>query len=437
MGSRRYPRSSCMPWIRCTAETMSEAEADRLRDTRAAGRATYLIPLLLLPVGYRFLVSLLPGRSLLGWDVALLLLMIGFAVTIALWLPYRTDRTWPVVMRAWLLSFVLLWLYLVVISQVHDADGHWGAVVVPIGLMLVYLRPPARSDVWRAGDVFAWAVLVTGFVHVVLEATGVIPSWYRVLGGTFLDLSSYDRDTHWLPVGSLLGLEGRWGGILQDPNLIGPLGLLLVLYGFARSGWNRVGLVLGGLMAVVLADSRASYGALAIGLIVLAALPGWPARAWLGARGAALAVGALCLVRLGITVEADPAGAVGMTGRTDMWGDFLPLLDSSPWTGIGTTGIVAAHDAGLLPPWTYHGHNQFLDGLVRYGWVGAILIAVVLALLAVLAIQAAWRRCPLPVALLLAFLVVSAANVIVDWRYPNVLTGVLLLVGLIAATAED
>lgn len=415
---------------------MSEAEPARAPQSTVAGRALYLIPLLLAPVLYRTAIAFLPGRSVLGWDIAVLVLLVCFAATIALWLPYRTDRDWPPVARAWLLSFVALWLYLVVISQVHDADGHWAAIVVPVGILLVYLRPPSRADVWRAGDVLAWTVLATGLLHVALEALDVIPSWYEVLGGTFTDLSAYDRGAHWLPIGSALGLEGRWGGILEDPNLIGPFGLLLAVYGFARTGWNRVGLVTGGVIAVVLADSRASYGALAAGLLLLAFLPGWPARAWLGARGVAVAVAALCLVRVGVTFEADPAGTVGMTGRTDMWGDFLPLLDSSPWTGIGTSGIVAARDAGVLPPWTYHGHNQYLDGLVRYGWVGAGLIAVVLVLLAVLAVRAAFRRAPLPLALLLSFAVVSAANVVIDWRYPNVFTSMLLVVGLLAATQD-
>ena len=125
-----------------------------------------------------------------------------------------------------------------------------------------------------------------------------------------------------------LGLDGRWGGILRDPNAIGPVGALLAVYGFARPGVRRVVFVTAGVVIVMLADSRATYGALSLGLLALLLLPGWGVRLMTvtPAKAVAAVLGLVCAGRLAYDLTTNTAGTVTLTGRTaDVAGLPVPV----------------------------------------------------------------------------------------------------------------
>jgi O-antigen ligase len=273
-------------------------------------------------------------------------------------------------------------------------------------------------------------------VALVLEVTGVIPSWYQIIGGPFVDLAEFDRSWHWVTLAVALGMDGRWGGFMLDPNALGPIGAFLVVYGFARSGWPRVVFVVSGLLVVVLADSRVTYAAVALGLLILLLLPGWgvPLLRVTAGKAAAAVVGLLMGVRLFVDLVTNPAETVSMTGRADMWPDFLSLWDTAPWFGVGTRAITQAVIAGVLPEWAVNGHNQYVDTLVRYGVVGLLLSSLVLLILAALAVRGGRRGRGLGAALIATLLLVMVSNLVLDWRYPSVPFAMLLVTALVSAT---
>lgn len=410
--------------------TTEEAGSDR----GWGGGAVYLAVLLTAPVVYEFLLTVAGDGTIVGWQPAILVLLLMAAAAIAAWLPYRPAEAWSWPAKAWLLLLVVLWLYLAVSAALVDGDGHLAAIIVPVTALLLYLKRPSRSGILTAADALALAVVGLGLLVLALEVTGVLPSWYDALGGRFLELDEYDRANHWFALGGLLGLDGRWGGPVRDPNLIGPVASLLVVYGIRRPGWRGATIVTAGVLFVVLADSRAAYGALLVALAVLVVLPGWGPRLVTWPRAVAAALAGLSGVRLAMDLVSDPAGSLTMTGRTGMWPDFLSLLDASPWTGVGTDAINQAVATGVLPPWSNHGHNLFVDTVVRYGWIGLALTALVLALVLLRAALAAWDRDGLPIAMMLAFLIVSLANLLLDWRYPSVALSGLLVIALLAAS---
>lgn len=404
--------------------------------------APYLALLLCASVMYAFGQAALPATvTVAGFQVGPLLLLLSAVAALVLWVPSRGDGEWRGLERAWFVLVILLWLYLVVVES-GDADvTAAAAVLIPLSVVLVWLKRPSHRDAWIAVDSFAWAIVIAGGVVLLLEVVGVIPSWYREMtdaSATFDGLASLDRDYHWLPLGTLLGLEGRWGGFLRDPNLMGPLAALLLVYSFARPGARRIVFAASAAAMLVLADSRASYAAAAAGLAALVLLPGWgvPFRRVTVPRVVAAGVAVAAGIRVLVDVVTSPAGAFTMTGRTVMWPDFLSLWPESPWWGVGTARIRDAVAQGILPPWSYHGHNQHIDTLVRYGVAGLLLGSAALIVALAISIGGARRGLGVGVAMMVTLAVISVANMALDWRYPSAAFSVLLAVVVLSGTRQ-
>ena len=194
-------------------------------------------------------------------------------------------------------------------------------------------------------------------------------------------------------------------------------------------GVRRASFVVSGLAIVVLADSRVTYAAVAVGLFLLLLLPGWgvPRSRITAAKATAAVVGVLVGVRLLVDLSANPAGTITMTGRTRVWPDFLSLWDTAPWFGVGTRAITQAVISGVLPEWAVNGHNQYIDTLVRYGVVGLLLSSIVLAVMVALSVRGARRGRGLGAALMATLLLIMVSNLMLDWRYPGVAFAMLLV----------
>lgn len=405
--------------------------------------APYLGLLLCGSVLYAFGQTLAPATgAVAGFELGPLLLIVSAAAAVVLWALSRGRGSWRGPERTWFVLVIVLWLYLVVVESTAASQTAAAAVLIPLSVVLTWLKRPSDRDAWLAVDAFAWTATAAAGVVLVLEVVGVVPSWYgrmTAASPAFEGLAQFDRDNHWLPLGALLGLEGRWGGFLGDPNLIGPLAALLVVYAFARTGMRRWVFGVSGLLMLVLADSRASYAAAALGLLVLLVLPGWgvPVRRITVPKVLAASVGLAAGARVIADVAASPAGALTMTGRTSMWPDFLSLWPESPWWGVGTARIAEAVTQGVLPPWSYHGHNQHIDMLVRYGVAGLLLSTAVLAVAFAVAVGAARRGRGLGVAIMATLAVITVANMALDWRYPSAAFSVLLATVVLSATARS
>ena len=166
-----------------------------------------------------------------------ILLLAAVAAAVVAFVLTRRDREWDPLAKAWLLSVVVLWIYLVVVESTHGITTDMAALIIPVTVVLLWIKPPGRRDAWIAADVFAWSVVVASAVALVLEVTGVIPSWYQIIGGSFVDLAEFDRRSHWVTLAVALGMDGRWGGFMLDPNALGPIGAFLVGVRVRASGW--------------------------------------------------------------------------------------------------------------------------------------------------------------------------------------------------------
>ena len=420
------------------AGTILVVDVRPAHSTSHLSTSVYMALLLSAPILYELGVTLsgsdrIPGGPAVG-PLALLLTMTASAVSCLL---CQGDGEWSPPARVWFALVIVLWLYFAWAEASHDGRTDLAAIFVPLTAALLWLRKPRHVDVWTAGDVFAWVLIGASFTVLALEVVGVVPSWYRSMGGYFVELSIYDRESHWLLIGSALGLDGRWGGPLRDPNLMGPLGAFLVVYGFSRRRVKRIVFVLGGVLLVLLSDSRAAYAALAVGLLLLLLLPGWGSRLFTFTvpKVLAVVVGLAAGARLLRDYQVNPGGTLTMTGRTSMWPDFLSLWADSRMTGVGTPAIWQAIEDGRLPEWAAHGHNQYIDTVVRYGAVGLVLTCSVFALALGIAVVGASRGVGVGIAAMGVVFVATISNLAVDLRYPSPTFSVILLAVLLAATA--
>ena len=87
-----------------------------------------------------------------------------------------------------------------------------------------------------------------------------------------------------------------------------------------------------------------------------------------------------------------------------------------------------------FPIWSSHGHNQYIDTLVRYGVVGLVLTGSLIILGLVMAGLAARRGRGLSVALWVVLIVTMTSNLVLDWRYPSVALSWILVTVILATT---
>jgi O-antigen ligase len=352
--------------------------------------------------------------------------MVVVAAGVIMWVRAPSSAPAPRVVAAALICWLVIWLVWVGEGVLRGDAPAVNAVMVPVALLLVLGKPPTGAAALRAGDALGLAVVLGAVLALVLEVTGVVPSWYR---DAPVGMADYDRATYWLPLADLLGLDGRWAGPFDNPNLAGPAGALLLVYGVGRRGWVRWLFSVTGVAMLLLTSSRTSLIAAAAGVAVLAATwwlrhPGRLPRSW---RVALLALPPVLLIVT--VVRANP----GLTGRTTVWPTMVELWQQSPWVGIGQTGFDAAIEAGTLPPWAHHAHNVWFDSLVRLGVVGAILVTAlaVIALLAT-ALPLARGGSPAGVALIATLAVGSLTDTNLHWPYLTVPAAFLLVALLIA-----
>jgi len=407
-----------------------------VRSARAGlSGAWYLGALLVAPTLYFFATAITEnGGSTFPWS--LILLYAAAAVAVVCWVRFTPSCEWPGATRGWLMLGVVVWLFVLLSDHFRGTDpASAAAALVPLSLLLILLKRPSTPECWRAADVFAWTVAAAAGILLLLEVMHAVPSWYVVHGQYGTDLITFDNGNYWLPLRDVLGLDGRWGGTTRLPNIAGQAGALLLVYGMVRPAGRRIVFVVVGLLSLLLTDSRTSYAAAAVGLCLLAALPGWGTRYWrmTPARILCAVLGIAMAVRVALKVLADP----NLTGRMSMWPQFLSLGRDNLTLGAGQSGIDSAIAAGDLPAWAHQGHNLFIDALVRYGVPGLLLTLGFIAFAFVIAISGARRELGIGVALLAALVTSSMGDLGIDWTYPSDGLSVLLVSVLVSQPFAD
>jgi len=384
--------------------------------------APYLVALFVTPVVAQFAQYVFPGVAVVGAQaLSVLLAFIGTSVALVLWFLYTPQQTWPLLFQIFIGALALAWVFAVVTTTFHRDAVNLAAFLVPVSLLMVWLKRPRARDVWRAGDAFAWSIISIAVAAQMLD-------W---LGLRELRYDFWNR----LPViDQIIGPIGRWEGPFGNSNLAGPIGAFLVAYGMYRYGWRRWAMVITGGFIVFLSDSRTGYLGLLVALFVAALYRPRIGRVQMNgiSRAIALAVAALTFVAL--IVLLDPT----INNRIPVWATFWNLWWSSPLVGVGGEGIAnAIQGDGLLEGWATHGHNILIDPLARAGLLGLLplLIALLSALIVTLRAAEVSRQAGLVV--LACFLASGLTEDVVDWRYLGVQAFPLLLAAMLGAGASQ
>jgi len=341
-----------------------------------------------------------------------------FGSALTLWVFFRPDQAWPVPFKIFISSLAVLWIAGVARSLAQNDPFSLTALVVGPGLACVALKRSSARFVWMAGDTFALGLVSVSALAQVQDLLGV-----REM-----------REQFWirLPfIADFVGPIPRWEGPFTSPNIAGPVGAFLVVYGLWRSGLLRLTLIASGGVIVLLADSRTGFVAVLLPLVVLLV---WrllrkphSSKSWrMGVLGSAVA---LAIVFLWGGLRVDPT--VG--GRVEIWIRFLDLWRENWLFGAGRAGIGEVISSGSLPSWADHGHSLPIDVLGRFGLLGiaALLVALVCASLLVGKDARAGNGAAL--SLLVMFVAAGTTEDLVDWRYLGIHYVPLLLSAMLAA----
>jgi len=358
-----------------------------------------------------------------GQSAAIVLFFVVFGLAFLFWLGIKNRVKASGLLSGFLILMSIAWFAHLFLYRIHgDAFNYTALLYVPI-LAMIWLKPPTLQEAWNAIFAFAWTVAVVLVLTRILEMLGVL-----ALKSQSQNIITFDEERYFLPLNDVLGIDGRWPGPFGHNGDTAMMGALLIVIAVAY--WTRASWVFlfVGVFTLLVTSGRASTGATIAGIIILvifakagriSQIP-QAIRIWGGL--AALAVGAVFMY----------SRSAGVTGRDNFWPAFLKLWESSPWVGIGTSGISVS--GGITQEYG-HAHNLYIDELARYGLLGFLTQFGAITLGVVIAFLAAKRGVSGPLAILTAYLVTGVTEPRNQWMSPSV-TGVLLVLAAVTAGSK-
>jgi O-antigen ligase len=242
----------------------------------------------------------------------------------------------------------------------HVRAFRWG-VEITFGLLALYVWMPhvIRSPRWWA-RLFLWAALLGALSAVVIFV------FYLDLRGRLWGLGALHN-----PI--------QAGSILLVYFAIGHFMLSRVSSSFTRSEIILLGVSLTSVcLAVLLSESRAPIGAMALylvylGVVVVVKAPG--IRGFLFVAPFLATVAGVVVLLYGGDSYLQQLLGRGMSYRMDIWSGYLEYPPASWWVGFGAgtpPDVLPAADAYWVPngvPVT-HAHNLFIGTLAETGIIG-------------------------------------------------------------------
>lgn len=363
------------------------------------------------------------GTPLLKGHAAPIVLTVALcAAAAALWLPFVSTQHWSKLGVVTTGLVGVAWLSLVWLLHREGNSLDFGVIVPGLLVALVLLKPPSRIQTERAAQVFAGAVVVCSASTLLLEAVPGLPTGFFVEGGG-LRITALTS----------IGIEARWSGPFIHSNLAGPIGGAVLLIGLAARRLTRVGLVSGGALILILAQSRTGLISLLVTLVLWWLLNRWLQRGHVDFPSLVGSFAALFLVVAYVAVT-DPT----LDGRTPAWLDYLNLMRSAPLTGVGNLGVdnYLAENADRVFDFAQpHAHNFLADIAGRWGVFMFLLSATVLILSAFLGFKAAKRGAQLGLVLATFIIIVGIAETPFTWSHASPLMMIFFLAVALSASA--
>jgi hypothetical protein len=350
-----------------------------------------------------------------------------FPITLVLWLIYQGRRSVSRWVEAFLIGLVLAWLFHQWLSMFHgDLYTHTVWLYVPLVIMLI-LKTPNSAEAWKALFVLAWIAALILVLTRLMEIGGAVP----MFNIPDLQATEWEKTQYWLPFSGYFGLNGRWPGPFGFNSMTGYVSAFLIVFGLARWSKSSWAFVIVGALGVVLTGGRAPYLSVFAGLLVLALLAnrGPIARIPMTMRAT---VGAVAVLVAGLAMFFSPLSTTGRIGENGIWNSFLDLWKTSPWLGVGQTGI---WDAPGRAGEAMDAHSVYIQELAEYGIAGFTVQYLVLGLGIAIAIVAAVRGFPGPFAVIVVYLVSSMTAVMNDGWASHSMYTVMFILSVIAAGA--
>lgn len=405
----------------------------------AAYLGAFVVAIVAVPVADQ----LWPGITVLGEvDVAQVAAICLGIAGLVLWARCRSITVLGGVQRMFLAAVLAAWIVTMALSIVRSPVPQPSALLTGLLVVLVWAKPPSAMSASRSLDLLAWSLVAAAALTVAAEGLGLVDSWYAKLGSW--DLLAFERASYWLPLADIVGIDGRWAGPFIHPNRAGPLGGLLLVLALRRRGWSSWVFAIVGLGILALTASRTSQLAALAGLVLVLCLPlvlrAPRAEPLPRAVGLVALVGTIALLAAPVLLAEETAAganpyvtsAMTLTGRTSLWPVYLDLWQSSPWTGVGASGILQAISDEVLPMWGTHGHSLWIDALTRNGVVAFALVLAVFATAGLATLREARRGWPVGLAIVGLLVVAGLGHTTIEWRYPEVPLIALVLVVLMS-----
>ncbi len=280
----------------------------------------------------------------LGRPLSLLVGGCGAFVTVLLWVNYRPIGRWKPGFGLFLLLAALTWLIAAWLSVTRGSPFDVSLLGVPLVLLMIWFKPIPVNEVMRAIDLWALSVVCLSIAFIILQgAEFVVTS----------DPSLYSR--RWsipTPFGTLVE---RWAGHLGNVNFSGSIGAAILVYGITRAGVVRGISVTGGLVILILSESRSAIAAALVGVFVFLVT--------LILKRKQFRFVAVCGVA---TITAIPIFGFflldpSLNGRTTIWVNSVNAWWESPIFGDQQESSI-----------TGSSHNLLIDIAFHFGLAGAL-----------------------------------------------------------------
>jgi len=171
----------------------------------------------------------------------------------------------------------------------------------------------------------------------------------------------------------------RWESPMGGPQVTSACAAVLILYGLVESPRRRMAFLLLGVLCLAMAGARVGYAGLLFGLILVCQ------RSHLRrARNLMAIIAAAFLLTFALVS--------GFSGRLSVWPSYLDfaLRNSGPFTWQEPATLCSINPSNCipnLPGWAGDAHNSVLDVPIRFGWVPAAFLLVLLVYLVLIV----WR----------------------------------------------
>lgn len=358
-----------------------------------------------------------------GQAASILVSFATFGLALAAWVVLGRRNAATGWLRVFLGTLTAAWIVHLVLYRIHgDSFNYTSFLYVPI-LVMIWTKPPRQDEVRAAVLAFAWATSAVLVITRILEMAGALVIKPQAQG-----VITFDKERYFLPLNDWLGIDGRWPGPFGHNGDTAMMAAFLIVIAFSYWTWASWVFILVGAATFLITDGRASIGATAAGLLVIGMLTSSGPLARVQRKWRVLA-GVLILVLGGAYMYSRPAG---LTGRENIWPAFIDLWHTSPWTGVGGSGIAVS---GGITEHFGHAHSLYIDELARNGVLGFVVQFTALSVGIFIAARAAGLGAPGPLAILVAYFVTGLTEPRNFWISPSV-TGFLVILVVVAASAE-